>query len=403
MEEALELDEVASLRQSYGIAARGEFVAKMTFAEWFRSLTLAEQRLMERHLTATEVEEIMAGSRSTFMQVSLGPKGGKGREHEASSTTAEGVKRPQAATEASAKADAQRVSANPFAGLASSLDEEDRKIRNLAKKDRRAEERREAEERRKQEEEQEKQRKAQARRQAQSGEEGAGGQAPPSPESRLAKAHSTASSTPATQPSAKKKPKRLTAKEIDTETSVKSLRRKLIDHGVAQADAHQFSGQPDEVKQLRAFAKSLPTVCSDAPNHARRSMRFDASADAQREVELHLAQINVGDTAQSSKPATPGLIDKVAQAAGAVAESVSEAVDAVGGAVSGALSVGRQLMGKEEVQGESKDSVEKAEEETVKAEEEGKAKTLARIEEARVKLERKKRLQEAIDRNKQGR
>mgnify|MGYP007125922587 CR=1 FL=1 len=42
-----------------------------------------------------------------------------------------------------------------------------------------------------------------------------------------------------------------------------------------------------------------------APNHARRSMRFDASADAQREVELHLAQINVGDTAQSSKPAPP--------------------------------------------------------------------------------------------------
>ena len=98
-------------------------------------------------------------------------------------------------------------------------------------------------------------------------------------EKQLSIAHSTA---PIRKTAASKKPKRLSVADIDEMTTVKQLRRALVDRG---EKADKWDRKPDELKQLRAYAKSLRSICLQPVGAVRTSRFFENTAKGAEKEE----------------------------------------------------------------------------------------------------------------------
>jgi hypothetical protein len=121
--------------------------------------------------------------------------------------------------------------------------------------------------------------------------------------------------------------KKMTSKEIDAYTTPKALRRALLDRGIAQAVVEQFEDKPDELKRLRAHAKTLPGVCSEARSRGRIHVE-GVHVEAQ-EIERISEFIN--NPSQSAKGAAyadtiQNVVNDVAQKASDVFSYVKDAV-----------------------------------------------------------------------------
>ena len=91
-------------------------------------------------------------------------------------------------------------------------------------------------------------------------------------EQQLARGHSTAAPASKIFSQRPQLPK-LSEDQIDDFKSVKSLKRALLEREISQEEVDEHSGKPDEVKLLRALAKSLPSVCVEAATKAKMKSR----------------------------------------------------------------------------------------------------------------------------------
>ena len=147
-------------------------------------------------------------------------------------------------------------------------------------------------------------------------------------EQQLARSHSTATSASAagsrrTQSHLKK----LSGKEID-ELTIRQLRRALTDRGIGDEERGKWVSKPDESKLLRAFAKTLPSVCSESLGKSKRHfMVHDKNLEAndKRSVDELVAAID----APKPEAATPPTLGSVL---GSAASSVMGALGMGGGA-----------------------------------------------------------------------
>jgi hypothetical protein len=341
-EEAMAIRKDWLLRQDQ--ARRGN-LPKISFVEWYRRLTLLDQRLLTPHLTEVEKEEIRANS-TGFMEVVTRSSAALKEKGEGAKPTGDVALRSQQEVPKTALAPGRL--ANQFGALATVSPEDtpltDKEMRKQEKKERRAEERRLQEHERQfhsssvppQERLQEHGRAAAEAREAPR-------EAPPRKvgapkvadaengllEARLASKHSTAT----VGSGAHSKPhvhKKMTSKEIDAYTTPKALRRALLDRGIAQAVVEQFEDKPDELKRLRAHAKTLPGVCSEARSRGRIHVE-GVHVDQVEAQEIERISEFINNPSQSAKGAAyadtiQNVVNDVAQKASDVFSYVKDAV-----------------------------------------------------------------------------
>lgn len=341
-EEAMAIRKDWLLRQDQ--AKRGN-IAKISFVEWYRQLTLLDQRLLTPHLTEVEKEEIRANS-TGFMEVVTRSSAALKEKGEGEKPTGDVAQRSQQDVPKTARVPGRL--ANQFGALAAVSPEDtpltDKEMRKQEKKERRAEERRLQEHERQfhpssvppQERLQEHGRAAAEAREAPR-------EAPPRKvgapkvadaengllEARLASKHSTAT----VGSGAHSKPhvhKKMTPKEIDAYTTPKALRRALLDRGIAQAVVEQFEEKPDELKRLRAHAKTLPGVCSEARSRGRIHVE-GVHVDQVEAQEIERISEFINNPSQSAKGAAyagtiQNVVNDVAQKASDVFSYVKDAV-----------------------------------------------------------------------------
>ena len=351
-EERAERERAAQIREDWIFkrdqGERGN-LCRITFATWYRSLPIIDQRVVEKTLSRAEYDEIAAGS-GAFLSVVSATAGGGATTATAASPASADLRSGAPNADSSSAAGAGSSGNTSTAALSGSrfgmlmlLDAEEpsREFRKSEKKARRLEEKAAAAAAAAAAELQ----AARARKENASARAGSASADADERDqknvSRLAKAHSTASAAAPTSARPRAAPlKRLTAAEIEATKTVKALRRLLTDRGVA--DANQFDGQPDEIKQLRRYARSLPSVCSEASSTPSGRFHSDQKK-ADPEIEHIMAQLN--DYGEQQRLAAADGRGTVSDLVGAIAgearellgSAASAAADAAASAVSSAL------------------------------------------------------------------
>ena len=340
-------EEVMAIRKDWLLrqdqAKRGN-LPKISFAEWYRQLPVKDQRILTPNLSEEEKEEIRANS-TGFMEVVTRSSAALKEKGEGEKPTGDVAQRSQQDVPKTALAPGRL--ANQFGALAAVSPEDtpltDKEVRKQDKKERREERRLQEHERQlpssvsQQERLQEHERAAAEAREAPTRKVGAPKVADAENdllEARLASKHSTAT----VGSGAHSKPhvhKKMTSKEIDAYTTPKALRRALLDRGIAQAVVEQFEEKPDELKRLRAHAKTLPGVCSEARSRGRIHVE-GVQVDPVEAQEIERLSEFINNPSHSAKGAA--YADTIQDVVNDVAQKASDVFSYVKGAVLGSTS-----------------------------------------------------------------
>ena len=340
-------EEVMAIRKDWLLrqdqAKRGN-LPKISFAEWYRQLPVLDQRILTPNLSEEEKEEIRANS-TGFMEVVTRSSAALKEKGEGAKPTGDVAQRSQQDVPKTALAPGRL--ANQFGALAAVSPEDtpltDKEVRKQDKKERREERRLQEHERQlpssvsQQERLQEHERAAAEAREAPTRKVGAPKVADAENdllEARLASKHSTAT----VGSGAHSKPhvhKKMTSKEIDAYTTPKALRRALLDRGIAQAVVEQFEDKPDELKRLRAHAKTLTGVCSEARSRGRIHVE-GVQVDPVEAQEIERLSEFINNPSHSAKGAA--YADTIQDVVNDVAQKASDVFSYVKGAVLGSTS-----------------------------------------------------------------
>jgi len=324
----------------------------ISLCEWYKGQTRLNQRILDKHLSPAQREEIQNEAmgdetvdQSGFVAVKTrkksAPKDGDG----GASGRGDGRGDERRAALPTRQ---QGVGVSKFAaldGVDAELQDRGEQVtwaamRKEKKKQRREEERQQRREEEARREEEQRGLNAQLRTRRKEEHDGIGPVLESNDprdelEQQLAKSHSTAVD-PSSAVAKRPKHKKLKREQLEQMT-VKQIRRALADRGIGDEVGGQWVDKPDELKLLREYAKSLPSVCEEAAGSAKAARRY-VGVDAKRdkvaevdEIDQILAELDAKAADQPGARVVHAVKGTVSSAASTVVNAAKGIITKYGG------------------------------------------------------------------------